>query len=258
MKLFVTDFDRTLFVDRKISLEDIKSIREWQSQGNLFVIATGRDVYSISERLELYNIKPDYLICNNGAALFDKEMNLILSKFIEKDTVIKVIDYIYNNYEGGVSLSEVNSKISILPKKGTSCEKDFKKAIEYKDIDTEEIGQVYQIHKRFENEDYTKGLENDLNSKFKNSITAYANSHNVDVVANGVNKSSTIKYLNENLSDIDEIITIGDSYNDLQMILDYDGYMVFSGKESLKKMLKNICTSVSECLSIISNGKKEV
>jgi 5-amino-6-(5-phospho-D-ribitylamino)uracil phosphatase len=180
-------------------------------------------------------------------------MNLLLSRFIEKDTVIKVIDYIYNNYEGGVSLSEVNSKISILPKKGISLEKDFKKAIEYKDID--EIGQVYQIHKRFENEDYTKVLENDLNSGFKSSITAYANSHNVDIVANGVNKSSAIKYLNEHLSDIDEIITIGDSYNDLQMILDYDGYIVFSGKESLKKMVKNICANVSECLSIISNVK---
>lgn len=68
MKLFVTDFDRTLFVDRKISSEDINSIKDWQSKGNLFVVATGRDINSINEKIGVYNIKPDYLICNNGAA----------------------------------------------------------------------------------------------------------------------------------------------------------------------------------------------
>lgn len=253
MKLFVTDFDRTLFVDRKISSEDINSIKDWQSKGNLFVVATGRDINSINEKIGIYNIKPDYLICNNGAALFDKDKNKILSNFIDRNIIFNVIDYIYNNYEGGLSLSEVNGKISIEPKKGISHERDCKKLIDYKDLYS--IGEVYQIHKRFQGEDYTKVLEEDLNSKFFNHIIAYANSHNVDIVAKNVNKSRAIKYLEDNLINIDKIITIGDSYNDIQMILDYDGFIVSSAKENLKKKVRNVCSSVSECLNIFSNTK---
>ena len=217
------------------------------------MLATGRDINSINEKIGIYNIKPDYLICNNGAALFDKDKNEILSNFIDRSIIFNVIDYIYNNYEGGLSLSEVNGKISIEPKNGVSHERDCKKLMCYKDLHS--IGEVYQIHKRFQGEDYTKVLEEDLNSKFFNHIIAYANSHNVDIVAKDVNKSRAIKYLEDKLVNIDKIITIGDSYNDIQMILDYDGFIVFSAKENLKKKVRNVCSSVSECLNIFSNTK---
>ena len=251
MNLFVTDFDRTLFIDRKISLEDINSIEAWQKEGNKFVIATGRDINSISEYISIYNLKPDYLICNNGAAIFDKGRKRIVSNFIDKNIILDVIDYIYKNYEGGLSLSEINSKISIRPRNGISHEKDCKKLISYKELSS--IGEVYQIHKRFQEEDFTKVLEKDLNSRFFSHIIAYANSHNVDFVAKGVNKSEAIKYLQENLININKIITMGDSYNDLQMILDYEGFIISSAKENLKNQVRNICSSVSDCLNIVSN-----
>ncbi|MDV4152025.1 HAD-IIB family hydrolase [Clostridium sp. AL.422] len=251
MKLFVTDFDRTLFIDRKISVEDIESIKTWQNQGNLFAIATGRDINSIKELLNNYDFIPDYFICNNGAAIYDKDINNILSEFIDKEIILKVIEYLLDNYEGGVSLSGVNSKITVMPRKGVSCEKDFIKVIDYSDLN--EVGEVYQIHKRFQDEIGTKALEEDLNTKFKNHIISYANSHNVDIVAKGVNKSKAIKYLEDNLINLYKITTMGDSYNDMKMILDYDGFIISSAKESLKMKVRNICSSVSECLSIISN-----
>lgn len=77
----------------------------------------------------------------------------------------------------------------------------------------------------------------------------------MDIVAKNVNKSRAIKYLEDNLINIDKIITIGDSYNDIQMILDYDGFIVSSAKENLKNKVRNVCSSVSECLNIFSNTK---
>ena len=116
MKLFVTDFDRTLYVDRDISLKDINSIRSWQEDGNLFVIATGRDIYSVREKVELYDIKPDYWICNNGAVLFNEDFNILSSKVIEREVLMNILEYIYENYEGAFSLSEVNNKIAVRAK----------------------------------------------------------------------------------------------------------------------------------------------
>ena len=43
MKCAVSDFDRTLYVERMISEEDKNAVLNWQKSGNLFVIATGRN-----------------------------------------------------------------------------------------------------------------------------------------------------------------------------------------------------------------------
>ena len=44
MKCAVSDFDRTLYVERMISDEDKNAVINWQKSGNLFVIATGRNL----------------------------------------------------------------------------------------------------------------------------------------------------------------------------------------------------------------------
>lgn len=248
MKLFVTDFDRTLYVDRDISLKDINSIKSWQEDGNLFVIATGRDIYSVREKVELYDIQPDYWICNNGAVLFDEKFNVLSSKVIEREVLMKILEYIYENYEGAFSLSEVNSKIAVRAKNDQCNERDYRKMIDFSEI--EKIGEVYQIHKRFDEESLVSKLANDLNDKYGNYITAYPNNLNVDIVTNGVNKSGTVEYLKNSLNNVNKVITIGDSYNDLQMILDYGGYTLESANENIRLKVKNICVDVSECIYI--------
>ena len=44
MKCAVSDFDRTLYVERMIGEEDKNAVLNWQKSGNLFVIATGRNL----------------------------------------------------------------------------------------------------------------------------------------------------------------------------------------------------------------------
>lgn len=255
MKLFVTDFDRTLYVKRKISVENIEAIKTWQEGGNLFAIATGRDIGSLIERIEDYDLKVDYFIGNNGSAVFDRNLNKIYSRFIEGENLVEVIYYILNNYEGGVSISNEDSKIAIRPILGENNENDYKDLINLEDV--QNINKVYQIHKRFKNEKMTNVLAEDLNSRFKGKISAYANSHNVDIVAYGVNKSSAIKFLEDKLGNIDKVITMGDSYNDLGMILDYKGFIISSAKEDMLKKSNNIIDSVADCLKLISNVNRD-
>ena len=44
MKCAVSDFDRTLYVERMISDEDKNAVINWQSPEIMFVIATGRNL----------------------------------------------------------------------------------------------------------------------------------------------------------------------------------------------------------------------
>lgn len=68
MKMLVSDFDHTLFVDQTISQDNIHLIKSFQEKG-IFVIATGRSLHSLLDALEPFSIHPDYLILNNGAMI---------------------------------------------------------------------------------------------------------------------------------------------------------------------------------------------
>ena len=63
MKCAVSDFDRTLYVEGRVSERNIRAVRQWQRDGNLFFIATGRNRASIEEQLEPFgqgNEKPQF------------------------------------------------------------------------------------------------------------------------------------------------------------------------------------------------------
>ena len=65
MKCAVSDFDRTLYVERMIGEEDKNAVLNWQKSGNLFVIATGRNLGTIKPIFESYGFSPDFWILNN-------------------------------------------------------------------------------------------------------------------------------------------------------------------------------------------------
>ena len=73
MKCAVSDFDRTLYVERMIGEEDKNAVLNWQKSGNLFVIATGRNLGTIKPIFESYGFSPDFWILNNGAMIADRD-----------------------------------------------------------------------------------------------------------------------------------------------------------------------------------------
>ena len=68
-KMLASDFDRTFYVNCEITEANIRAVENWRQQGNLFVIATGREESILREKLEEWEAEADYLICNNGARI---------------------------------------------------------------------------------------------------------------------------------------------------------------------------------------------
>ena len=72
MKVLASDFDLTLYVnDLEIVKKNVEVIRRFMKQGNLFGIVTGRNYSGIKVLLNQYNIPYHYLICQDGAKIFD-------------------------------------------------------------------------------------------------------------------------------------------------------------------------------------------
>ena len=217
MKLLFSDFDRTLYVNRDITQENLDAVNKWQSEGNLFIITTGRHKRSIIEQMKNFNLKPDYYICNNGAVILDKEKNTIFSKCISNQKIEEIVKYICENYENSFEIIEKERVIKIMNDAG------------------------------IDNHNPTE-LVSDLNTRFRSSLAAYANVLNVDIVANGVNKSTGIDFVCKELNDIDDILVIGDSYNDIEMVQKYNGFTVEHGNEDIKKIAREIFPDVASLL----------
>ena len=56
----------------------------------------------------------------------------------------------------------------------------------------------------------------------------------------------------------DNVYTIGDSYNDVEMIEKFNGYSIENAKEEVKKVSKGECSSVSKLIKKIIKGTSEI
>lgn len=101
--LFLSDLDGTLIHEESamISSDDVQEIKNWQKQGYLFGLVTGRDRVFCMNLLNRYEIVPDCLITCNGAMTFWKDhridaslIDLSVAKNIlkELETYLDTID----------------------------------------------------------------------------------------------------------------------------------------------------------------------
>ena len=95
MKLLVSDYDGTF--DTTESSETYRNsiaVDKFRRKGNQFAFATGRSFKSIKHQTNYYKINYDYLICNNGLAIFDKKDRLLKSTLISKEAILKTLAYL--------------------------------------------------------------------------------------------------------------------------------------------------------------------
>ena len=88
MKLIVSDFDGTYFVDDINILKNNQYIDKFRFNNNLFMLSSGRSFKSLKEMTIKYNIKYDYLSCCDGSILYDNKDNILI-KFSLNNSILK-------------------------------------------------------------------------------------------------------------------------------------------------------------------------
>ena len=98
-KLLASDIDGTLYINRKISQEDIDAIEKWQKEGHLFGICSGRSVKDALRALSGSGIQPDFFLCSSGAVATDCKGNFLYKNPMPKEApralweIAKAYDY---------------------------------------------------------------------------------------------------------------------------------------------------------------------
>ncbi len=237
-KIIFSDYDGTLYTDDTSIINNIKMIKKFQKKNNLFVIATGRSYYDFKEMLKKYKIPYDYLILNHGSIILDSNLNIIKSYSINKDIVKEIL-----------SLAKENKRIyeTVL----------FDALDKYVKEDTTDIIKIMLKTKFYETA--TK-LSNFMNKNYKNNVKSYIikskNHYLIEIIAIETDKSKAIEEVlkRENIEK-QNVYTIGDGSNDVEMIRDYSGYGMTKSEDIVYKTTNKLYDSVSDLIKDIIEKK---
>ena len=240
-KMVFSDMDGTLlWKGVRLSVENYNAIRKVVDKGVDFVICTGRGVFGVEPYLKQLDMigKKGYVICQNGAAVYDlRNMKMVIKRSFSPAMVKPVADY-------ARSLGEV--EMFYYDDRTFMCEFLSDEVAEYCQVmkttprlvkdPTEYEGEFTKClfsgpRKKLEQvKAFAKELHGDAVNLFYSSETY------MELVISGVDKGSALEATAKEAGvDLADTIAIGDSDNDLPMIVKAGlGVAMKNGEEHVK------------------------
>jgi len=226
MKIIASDFDDTLYLkdDLVQTNKNIQSIKDFITNGNLFIIITGRSYTNIKVLLNELDIPYSYLICEDGAKIFNNMDYCIDTTYMKEEDINKIIPVIekedYYLDDGYNETTNINDTVKVVVR----C-KDKEKANKLIDLIDKEV-----------------------------KTYIYASDKHINIIDKSMNKQKGIEKLFyiEDLS-FDDLSVIGDSDNDLEMLKEYTGGIITKHSKLLDQL--NI-TNYDTLSNFISNINK--
>lgn len=224
------DYDGTLCFQNKISFKNKSAIKKAQKEGYKFILNTGRSRGNLPK--EALQIDWDYIIC--AANYIEKKGEVIYRDEIPYSSLVQVFRVAKN----------VGSSIEFEGEKGTLyCKKEEIKNLDEKkfNIFCDEIKEKIKENP-ITKVDLWKGMDNRIDAKLQDFAIIHHNEY-VELFKKGATKGTiALKLMElENINQ-EELIGIGDSPNDLDLL------NVCSYKVAMKlapKSLKDLCDEVT-------------
>lgn len=232
-KLLVSDFDGTLVGEElAISFPVVLAIDKIRREKKvLFTIATSRCLGDILYYNRDFSFL-DYVVASNGAVVYDVNKEKILFK---KSVLVSNVKKIYNTFKGYDIYA---------------CRKDRK----FRLVNLEDIKDIYKLEivckSDTDIEEVISKLDN-LNLKITCAKNYINGTYYVDIVYEGINKFTGVEVIcNKKKIDNREVISIGESDNDIELVRD-SGYGVSTnnGIDKVKEVSKEVMTnSLDKCI----------
>lgn len=231
-KILISDYDGTFYQNDLDIKKNIDKVTEFRTLGNLFVLATGRSYVDLKIMIDKYKIPYDYLILNHGALLLSKKLEILNVFTLDKELVGSVLEYANNNKDiYDVVLIDV-----------------FKKKV----TDT---SNAVKIMLKLYSYDNALDVKKYIDERYTNIKCYYEKEDNhylVEIVSSKASKSLMIeKILVREEIKKDNVFTIGDGVNDIDMIRNFNGYRVINSCKELDSITNRVIDNVSDLIEKI-------
>lgn len=249
-KMIVTDMDDTLLRDDHTVSERTKNaIEKAQQMGVKFVLASGRPTFAMREFADQFKLAEyeSYILSYNGAVITCMKRNEEIHRdMLSSEEVHELVEHskehdVYiHTYLGDDIVTDENNKYTDIEQDITGME--IKEVDCLKETVQEDVVKVLML----EDPEHLKGVAAKLKEKFDEqySITI-SKPYFLEFMPKGVHKGSGIDKLAKTLGiKAEEIIAIGDSFNDMEM-LEYAGLgvCVENAKPEVKEVADVIVAS---------------
>lgn len=223
MKILVSSFSDKVFVN------DLKKngelVNKFVDDGNMFIIATGKNIGKVKKTLELLDLKCSYYICNDGATIFDQFMNIIYRVDINS----KYVSPIYDTLSSSKYIDYVKIDVS------TGFVDDCFRA-------------TNKIVAKYNNKTIALKIAKELNNHFSN-LHAYVTTNYINIINNKISKGKSLDYLlNYYNLNSNQIYTIVKDENDISLS-QYESYVINNKQGSFK----HFTSSFEEAIKKIAN-----
>ena len=247
IKILLSDVDGTFYFGsnpkEKISFKDIKAIKKFQEEGNLFGVCTGRSYAGLISALQNYPIKLDFMILSSGAVILigDKK---IKEELLTKGTLKIIYDSIDLKACGLTATSENAFYFTdYLHYTFSTAHKIFT----LDDVFDQTFTNITIESNNIENLEKTKIL---LFEKVGDIIEINRNENSLDISPKNCDKGSAINCLiNYYSCNIDSLYAIGDSFNDIPMFQRVKTSYTFNkSADRVKEKADYLVDSLEECI----------
>ncbi len=258
MKWWFSDYDGTINLTHNdyIDPRDLEFIKNWIKEGNKFAIATGRMEHEIKPVLEKAKIPYDYMICNNGAVIYENGKGVIANASIPKESreeIKDIFDSLKEKYVLGYCLKDKRMSYSKVDqpevygnaflKKYASTHNNFEQG-NYDILNSEDLNLLYFFLAESEIEEVKKILS----GKIKGCKAVRTHKNVIEIMREDVSKAYGIKVIQElnNFSSKD-VYTSGDGENDIEMLeFTKNSFAMKNHQKGVDKAAKHIINNVFE------------
>ena len=250
-RLFVSDYDGTLGGFEGIKEETVAAIKEYEKRGGKFVVCTGRMFKNIRDICEHYDIA-DVVVSYQGARINDRKSgNTIFADKIPSPLAVEVLN----------SVKTLPVKPAVLSGDKLYYSEDSAYIEMYKKLKTIELAKVSDLSEEVANgvdalkinvicEGVSVGrFIKEYGEKYSGKLIVNSGGPFLAEFVNpAASKGASVRFLANyyGLSN-DDIIAVGDSTNDIELIGGaWHGVAVGDAKEELKKVADEITVPYKE------------
>ena len=240
MRIAVSDFDGTMKIGGELNGDVVGAVRAWRAAGNRFGIATGRDLWMTVHETDLWSIPFDFLICINGAAVYDAGRNLLAIREFGSGLLAELL-----RHPAAMASSHyllLGSRPIRFYQRGESwfpgmdiphAAIGFDEALE--------LGDVAQVSLSYDNPEEAERWVRRLRADFGEHAAAFKNGRCIDVNRAEVNKATGIAAMLDSMGwEDDGLVVFGDGGNDMEMIRAYEGYTLPHGIPEVKALARGV------------------
>ena len=213
MKILASDFDNTIYFldDKEKNKKNVTAIKKFISQGNIFCIITGRNYSDLKILLNENDIPYSYLVCEDGAKIFNNMDYCIDTVLLDRNTIEKIIPILEEN-KCDYYLDDGYNK-------------------------TEYLEDVVKIVINCTDENEKERMVRIIKDKI--NVHIYASRTHVNIINKSVNKENALKKLfNLEELNLNLLHVIGDNDNDYEMLKSFKGVVIKEHHEKLNELNK--------------------